>query len=78
MKEDVKIALEAAMGLAVLAQAKHIQKLWKGFKARKLYKLMLRADKFIKRHIRKYLHRRRFRKVVLKFLHNMRIRIKKL
>eukprot|EP00347_Sterkiella_histriomuscorum_P007684 403347970 len=78
MKEDVRTALESAMGLAVLDQAKQIQKLFRGFKARKLFRKMLNADKIIKRHIKKYVIRRRFRKVVQKFIHNMKIRIVKI
>jgi hypothetical protein len=78
MKEDVKTALEASMGLAVLEQAKHIQKLWRGFKARNLYKVMLTANRLIKKHVKKFIIRRRLRKVVFRFIQNMKIRCVKI
>ena len=78
MKEDVKTALESSMGLAVLEQAKQIQKLYRGFKARTLFRKMKKSDRLIKLHLRKYLLRRKFRKVVNRFLERLRIRIYKL
>ena len=78
MKEDVRTALDSTMGLAVMEQVKEIQKLFRGFKARKIFKKMKQADRFLKRHIKKYIIRRRLRKVVLKFIHNMKLRIIKI
>jgi myosin heavy subunit len=66
------------MGLAVLNQAKHIQKLFRGFKARKLYRLMVKSMKYIKENIRKFIRRRRFRKAVLMIVHKIRHSTRKL
>mmetsp|Transcript_29500 Transcript_29500/g.28657 ORF Transcript_29500/g.28657 Transcript_29500/m.28657 type:complete len:100 (+) Transcript_29500:2361-2660(+) len=66
------------MGIAVLAQAKHIQRLWKGFKARKLFKLMKKSMGKIKFYLRKYILRRRFRICVQKVMLRMKGAIRKL
>ena len=76
MKEDVKTVIESCLGLAVLDQVKEIQKLYRGFKARKLYKAMLRADKVIKASLKKWIVRRRFRKAVIAMVERLRKAIK--
>lgn len=51
--------------------------MWKGYKARKLFKLMQHNMKLIKHHIRKFIRRRRFRKVIHAVLSKMRHSIKR-
>ena len=78
MKEAVKVALEGAKSVAVLDQAKHIQKLWRGHKARKLFKAMLEAAAVIKMYIWRYALRKRFRNIVVYVVNAMRKAIRQL
>ena len=76
MKEDVKTVLESVLGAALLDQVKEIQRVYKGFKARKLYKRMFKADRVIKANMKKWIVRRRFRKAVMKMIERVRNSIK--
>jgi len=67
MKEEVKNALESALGLAIFQEIKLIQRLWRGSLARKLFRSMKVSRAVILKHLYSYFLRKKFRSLVTTF-----------
>ena len=78
MKEEARATLEQEMSNALKFQIIHIQKSWRGRKARKLFKVFQTARMKQNKIIYKLILRIRFRKLVNQMISKMNASVKRI